>query len=297
MSKDAFYFPHYCNARHDRKIKRLVKEFGLEGYGIYFMLLEVLREQSDLKFPMEDIDLLADEFGTSEPKVRTIVCNYKLFEIDEEEQFFSPKMLVFLRPYFKMKEQRMDASMAAKRKRELSDRRPTGDRPDTDRRPTGHRPDTDRTPTGDQRKESKEKKEKKEKEINTLPLTPSPWDKGVYERFKQAYPPNMSAINPECEIELKEALKYDAAETIIAGTYAYARYCLFRYGENQMVGFISQADNFLRKRKYREDWDAKLNAERNVAMKNASGKNSTIVFDGTNQSKYDNLNYEVVTSE
>jgi hypothetical protein len=43
LSKDAYYFPHFYNARHDRKIKRLRKDLGIEGYGIFFMLLEVLR--------------------------------------------------------------------------------------------------------------------------------------------------------------------------------------------------------------------------------------------------------------
>lgn len=109
MKKDAYYFPHFSNARHDRKIQRLRKELGIEGYGIYFMLLETLRDQHDLSFPMKDLDLLADEFGTSEQKVRVTICNYGLFEIDLQEQFFSPKMLVFLEPYFKGKEQRKKA--------------------------------------------------------------------------------------------------------------------------------------------------------------------------------------------
>ena len=72
--KDAYYFPHFCTARNDRKVKRLRKELGVEGYGIFFMLLEVLREQTDFKFPTEDIDLLADEFNTSEQKNKN--CYY-----------------------------------------------------------------------------------------------------------------------------------------------------------------------------------------------------------------------------
>jgi len=104
--KDAFYFPHFCNARHDRKIMRLRKELGIEGYGIFFMLLEILRDQIDFKYPLTDIDLLATEFGTSEQKVRTVICNYHLFEVDDVEQFFSPKLIVYLQPYLRMKEQR-----------------------------------------------------------------------------------------------------------------------------------------------------------------------------------------------
>ena len=100
---------HFSNARHDRKLKRVSKELGIEGYGIYFMILEVLREQPELRYPMTDIDLLADEFGTSEQKVRIVVCNYQLFEIDASEKFFSPKLGEYLQPYFKMKEQRKNA--------------------------------------------------------------------------------------------------------------------------------------------------------------------------------------------
>ena len=73
------------------------------------MLLETLRDQHDLRFPIKDIDLLADEFGTSEQKVRVTICNYGLFDVDENEQFFSPKMIIFLEPYFKGREQRKKA--------------------------------------------------------------------------------------------------------------------------------------------------------------------------------------------
>lgn len=125
MEKEAYYFPHFCNARHDRKIRRLRKELGVEGYGIYFMLLEILREQQDLMYPLEDLDLLAEEFGVSEAKVRTTICNYQLFEVDEAEKFFSPKMLVYLEPYFKMKEQRRDAGLKSAAKRQLNDRSTT----------------------------------------------------------------------------------------------------------------------------------------------------------------------------
>jgi len=103
MQKDAFYFPHFSNARIDRKIRRMRKELGLEGYGIYFMILETLREQAEYNYPVEDIDLLADEFGTSEQKVRTVITNYELFSIDEQQKFFSPKMIMYLQPYLEGK--------------------------------------------------------------------------------------------------------------------------------------------------------------------------------------------------
>ena len=137
MEKDAYYFPHFSNARNDRKIKRITKELGVEGYGIYFMLLEVLRDQSNFRYPIDDIDLLADEFNTSEQKVRTVISNYQLFEVDENQQFFSSKFYEFMQPYLNMKEQRRLAGVAsgeARRKKSLIER-PLNDRSATVKQP------------------------------------------------------------------------------------------------------------------------------------------------------------------
>ena len=49
----------------------LIDQLGLEGYGIYFMLLETLRDQHDLRYPIEDLDLLADETGIFKSKGET----------------------------------------------------------------------------------------------------------------------------------------------------------------------------------------------------------------------------------
>ena len=112
MKKDAFYFPHFANARHDRKLKRVQKELGLDGYAIYFQLLEILREQIDFMYPLEDIDLLADEIGTSEPKVRTVICNYQLFDVIDDK-FFSIKQIYYLQPYI---EKTQRARLAAQKR-------------------------------------------------------------------------------------------------------------------------------------------------------------------------------------
>ena len=113
MKKDAFYFPHFANSRHDRKIMRVWLELGLEGYAIYFMLLEVLREQNEYKYPTSDIDLIANEFGTSEQKVRVVICNYGLFEVDANEMFFSIKQIYYLQPYI---EKTQRARLAAQKR-------------------------------------------------------------------------------------------------------------------------------------------------------------------------------------
>lgn len=125
--KESYYFPHYIGARNDRKIKRVRKDFGVEGYALFFMTLERLREEETLKIPVEDIDLLADDFGTSEAKLHTLIHNYKLFDFEESENgkiFFSPKQIQYLEPYFEMREQRRLAGIASgkARKRKAQER-------------------------------------------------------------------------------------------------------------------------------------------------------------------------------
>jgi hypothetical protein len=104
LLKDAYYFPHFYNARHDRKIKRIRKDLGIEGYGIFFMILEVLREQTDLKYPFSDIDLLSEEFGTSTAKIEAVIKMYDLFVVDEKQMFFSTNLMVYLEPYLQKSE-------------------------------------------------------------------------------------------------------------------------------------------------------------------------------------------------
>lgn len=50
--KDAYFFSHDCNARNDPKILALRSIYGAEGYGVYFMLIEILREQPEYKLPV-----------------------------------------------------------------------------------------------------------------------------------------------------------------------------------------------------------------------------------------------------
>jgi uncharacterized protein YdaU (DUF1376 family) len=70
--------------RFDRRILGLRKELGLEGYGILCMLIEVLAEQEDFKYPIQDINLLVDEFKISEEKIRAVIYKYGLFDVDDK---------------------------------------------------------------------------------------------------------------------------------------------------------------------------------------------------------------------
>ena len=99
MPKDAYYFPHDSNAKDDPKCVLLIEQLGMEGYGIYWMLIETLREQPDYTYPVANIPALGRRYNTTAEKVKTVVYNYGLFTVKDDKIFFSDslnrRMLVF----------------------------------------------------------------------------------------------------------------------------------------------------------------------------------------------------------
>lgn len=91
-TKDAYYFSHDSNARNDIKIMKLRRVLGMEGYGVYFAVIEMLREQVDYKLHIDCIKDISYELRVSEEKIKSIILSFELFEIDNE-MFFSPRLL------------------------------------------------------------------------------------------------------------------------------------------------------------------------------------------------------------
>ena len=112
MKKDAYYFPHYSNARNDSKVLKIRRVLGLEGYAIYFMLLEVLRDQKDFKYPIDGIDDLAYEWHTSKEKIGSVIHGFDLFTI-QDNLFFSINFIQYMQPYIEKSER---ARLAAKKR-------------------------------------------------------------------------------------------------------------------------------------------------------------------------------------
>jgi hypothetical protein len=66
--KDAYFFSHDSNARHDPRILELRAAYGAQGYGWYWMIVEILRDQATYKIKVKDsiwgalaLDLNADK--------------------------------------------------------------------------------------------------------------------------------------------------------------------------------------------------------------------------------------------
>lgn len=87
------YFSHDANAMDDPKCMLLVSQMGMEGYGMFWALVEKLRQQPDYKLPVVLIPALAARFGVSEAKLKTVIANYGLFIVENDTVFFSKSLI------------------------------------------------------------------------------------------------------------------------------------------------------------------------------------------------------------
>jgi hypothetical protein len=90
--KDAYYFPHDSNAKDDPKMIMLIEELGMEGYGIFWMLIETLRDQADYKASFVILPALARRYNTTPEKVKTVITRYGLFVIEDDIFFYSDSL-------------------------------------------------------------------------------------------------------------------------------------------------------------------------------------------------------------
>lgn len=118
--KDTFYFPHDSNAKDDPKIMMLIAQLGLEAYGIYWIIIETLRNQPEYKLPLLILRPLAMRYGTSEEKMRTIVEKFDLFEMDGD-LFFSPSLMRRMEIFDEKKKKALKAANARWKKEKTGD--------------------------------------------------------------------------------------------------------------------------------------------------------------------------------
>lgn len=85
--KDAYYFSHDANARHDPKIIKMISVYGMEGYGWYWVIIEMLREQDNYKLSISDqsdIDVIVSQTNGDLEKINKYINDcvkiFKLFK-------------------------------------------------------------------------------------------------------------------------------------------------------------------------------------------------------------------------
>jgi len=87
------YFSHDSNARNSDKLIKVRMELGAEGYGVYFMILERLREESDY-MSTTDYNVISFDLRVDTSVVKRVVEDYGLFKLTEDgEHFYSNSFL------------------------------------------------------------------------------------------------------------------------------------------------------------------------------------------------------------
>jgi len=97
-TKDSYYFSHDTNARHDPKCSALISEYGTEGYGVFWIMIEILAEQEGYKLKKFNklYDGLARQMGIDIEQTRSMVealiHDYEL--LDQDDKFIWSNSLI-----------------------------------------------------------------------------------------------------------------------------------------------------------------------------------------------------------
>lgn len=85
-----YYFPHPSNLRLQREVIALRRQEGVQGYGIYVMILELMRDTEGQKV-YDDPDTIAFALHEDDVSLISRVCHdYSLFTLTEDRYLMSP---------------------------------------------------------------------------------------------------------------------------------------------------------------------------------------------------------------
>ena len=96
--KDTYYFSHDCNALTDVKILNMRAKYGMEGYGLFWVILEMMRTENDYmlqydKSVFSALKILTNTNVNIEEYINDCINEYELFNKTEDNKFYSNSLL------------------------------------------------------------------------------------------------------------------------------------------------------------------------------------------------------------
>jgi len=214
--KDTFYFSHDYNARADEKIKLLIRKHGIQGYGIYWSIIEDLYNNANaLRMDCEGI---AFDLRVEEKVVKSIIEDFDLFII-EGEDFGSMSV-----------QRRLDERDAKSRKARDSAKKRWNK-------------DANALPTHSERNAIKERKGKESKEVISIDF-----DK-LIEIYNSIYGRQIRVIPAKAKKQIRERLKEGYTKTDFVTALENAKNDQYHKDNNYKyitLEFISRPDKFER---------------------------------------------------
>ena len=165
MTKESFYFTHDYGARNDPKILELRSEYGLEGLGLYWCIVETLAEEEDGYINPKLLGGISVGYGIAKVKLQEYIDFMLKVELlcEDENGYYSERMM-------KHKKIRRALSNAGKRganerwgdrganaKTQKSDGHPNADSSKSDGHPNAKSSKSDGHPNAKERKGKKKK--------------------------------------------------------------------------------------------------------------------------------------------
>lgn len=86
------YFIHDVNASQDSKILRLLMKHGNIGYGIFWRIIEIMAQSND-GYLSADFNLLGYLLREKNELVKSVVCDFGLFEFSTDSKSFTSNRL------------------------------------------------------------------------------------------------------------------------------------------------------------------------------------------------------------
>lgn len=143
MNKET-YFTHNSNARNDEKIIQLRMKHGAAGYGIYFMILERLREEKEYKIA-KNYEMLAFDFRVEADLVKSVVENFGLFKVTAK-YFYSSSFNQRMQLKDEVARKRVEAGKKGMAKRWQKDNKPITNDTEADNKSITNVTETDNKP-------------------------------------------------------------------------------------------------------------------------------------------------------
>lgn len=92
--RNYYYFSHDANAHDDNKLRVILCDYGYAGYGLYWLAIEIMRQEPNVSMPMNDLTYKtlrshAPKDNIDIPAFIQDCVAVGLFEIDEDGCFYS----------------------------------------------------------------------------------------------------------------------------------------------------------------------------------------------------------------
>ena len=220
MAKDAYYFSHDSNARHDPKILAMRADYDITGYGIFWTIIEMLRESEDYRMPYKKyifkaIAMQVQSDAYTSDKIHKFIddciSEYELFDTDQE-YFWSYSLLKRMDKKEELRQKRKEAAEKRWNKKPETQKNEQNNAPSMQNNANALQNDTKERKGKEIERKGKESKVNKTSSIDDVAHAPMV-DEG-FAKVCQFYESNIGPLIPHIGEVLKDLTEIHKPELV-----------------------------------------------------------------------------------